>query len=90
MSDPRGRKVTYQDPEMATHSVLSHSMIIVVVVWQIKSGLTGDAGDSQSSSFRHHFFPPALLAFGVRPFFIWEDCPGHLGYDYLALSLVSI
>lgn len=30
--DPIGRNITYQDPEMAAYSELSHSMITIVVV----------------------------------------------------------
>lgn len=69
MDDLPGRNSTCQDPEMAVHSTLGHSMI--TVVWQVKAGETGAAGVSQSGSFKTPFFPQVLQAFGARPFFIW-------------------
>lgn len=86
MNDPTGRNSTCQDPEMAVHGTLGHSMIIMA--WQVKAGETGAAGVSQSGSFKTPFFPQASQAFGARPFFILGDCPVHWSHEYLALPLV--
>lgn len=70
---------------MAAPSVLSHSTVTVVVVWEVKAEATGDAGDSQAGSCKTPFLPTSIT--GIWSQILLYLCTGMVGC--LAASLVS-
>lgn len=62
---------------MVAHSALSHSMVIVVAVWRVKAGVTGDTGDSRSDSFKTPFLPTGITGTWSQTPLYLGDCPVH-------------